>query len=311
MKRFTAIALASLAAACSNGAGPADMITVKTMGANGASCELSDDWGNRFVVAQTPGAVEVPSGSGDLRVLCQKAGYETAFSQVPEGAGGGLLYFLGWTDSAGGYPAEVGVEMVPTMTAGAQGQYGLPQGRPATNPDAGQQYSSESLGAPQGTRFAASGMAPEGPPPIPAQQASGSDLMGGSASSTGQRTWGETISAGAAPPPAPVTLAPTGGQRVQTSSLTPAKPRLATGGGVGPYSVQVGAFLDNRNADLMSRALKSRGYQPEVVTTKDRTGREWVRVRFGSYLDKNSAKSALIQVRAPTARAASSSPAAG
>ncbi len=55
------------------------------------------------------------------------------------------------------------------------------------------------------------------------------------------------------------------------------------------YTVQVGAFLDRINADILADDLKKRGYSPYVLSMWDSMKRQWHTVRLGDY---NSEKEA-------------------
>ncbi|HEX8775457.1 MAG TPA: SPOR domain-containing protein [Pyrinomonadaceae bacterium] len=62
--------------------------------------------------------------------------------------------------------------------------------------------------------------------------------------------------------------------------------------GVPSYSVQVGVFLDEKNADLLVRDMRDRGYTPIVLKATDDQSRVWHAVRIGAYVSKTAAMQA-------------------
>ncbi len=122
------IALAACATTGSSGGGIAVETVSRGQALPGANCVVSTGAGNWNVT--TPAAVAVGSASGDLRVLCHKAGYrssEMVFkpssplgSNVGLGVGGGsgnvgVGVGLNFPISLGGgsYPSRVTVDMNP------------------------------------------------------------------------------------------------------------------------------------------------------------------------------------------------------
>jgi cell division septation protein DedD len=49
------------------------------------------------------------------------------------------------------------------------------------------------------------------------------------------------------------------------------------------FTVQLGAFLQSENAQMLSRQLERRGYDPTVVPMDDARGRTWFLVRIGTF----------------------------
>lgn len=57
----------------------------------------------------------------------------------------------------------------------------------------------------------------------------------------------------------------------------------------GPYTVQVGAFLEKANAEVMLQDLRKKGYTPYIHTIWDAMKRQWHTVRLGNYEDQEEA----------------------
>ena len=55
------------------------------------------------------------------------------------------------------------------------------------------------------------------------------------------------------------------------------------------FAVQLGAFLQNENAQALSRRLEERGYDADVVPMEGAQGRTWYLVRFGAYETRTEA----------------------
>ena len=62
-------------------------------------------------------------------------------------------------------------------------------------------------------------------------------------------------------------------------------------GGAGSYTIQVGSFRSQENADSLSSGLTSKGYSTEVYS-QNLEDEVWYRVRVGSYLTKKEAEEA-------------------
>jgi len=131
MKTISVLLVSLLCASCASMPG-SDHVEVATSSGGqplaGANCTVSTNSGRWNVV--TPGKVQVGSANGDLRVLCNKAGYrssELVFRPssptnsnigVGLGGGGGRLGVgvgLGFPIQFGGgnYPSSVNVDMTP------------------------------------------------------------------------------------------------------------------------------------------------------------------------------------------------------
>ncbi len=65
---------------------------------------------------------------------------------------------------------------------------------------------------------------------------------------------------------------------------------LASEGGL--FALQVGSFLDPKNARQLQADLKDRGYNTSVITALDADQREWHLVRMGAYKTLESAAKA-------------------
>ena len=59
--------------------------------------------------------------------------------------------------------------------------------------------------------------------------------------------------------------------------------------GVGHYRVQIGAFRNQDNATRLMQRLRPRGYDVAVIRGTDKRGMVWHYVRFGRFMDRNSA----------------------
>lgn len=62
------------------------------------------------------------------------------------------------------------------------------------------------------------------------------------------------------------------------------------------YSVQVGVFLDENNANLLVRDLRDKGYTPIVLKATDDQLRVWHAVRIGAYMSKTAATQAAASI---------------
>jgi cell division protein FtsN len=58
------------------------------------------------------------------------------------------------------------------------------------------------------------------------------------------------------------------------------------------FALQLGSFLDPKNARQLQAELKDRGYNSSIVTALDSEQREWHVVRMGSYKTLESAAQA-------------------
>lgn len=60
----------------------------------------------------------------------------------------------------------------------------------------------------------------------------------------------------------------------------------------GAFTVQVGAFLEKSNAEVMLQNLRDKGYTPYIHTIWDDMKRQWHTVRLGNYEDQETASKA-------------------
>jgi len=58
------------------------------------------------------------------------------------------------------------------------------------------------------------------------------------------------------------------------------------------YTVQVGAYLEEGEAEALARDLENKGYTPKVISGLDAEARTWYAVRIGSYTSAREAGSA-------------------
>ncbi len=58
------------------------------------------------------------------------------------------------------------------------------------------------------------------------------------------------------------------------------------------FTIQVGAFLDKKNAESLAGTLKERGYSPYILTMWDMMKRQWHIVRLGDYPTQKTADDA-------------------
>lgn len=59
-----------------------------------------------------------------------------------------------------------------------------------------------------------------------------------------------------------------------------------------PYTVQVGAYLEEGEAQRVARELEGKGYTPKVISGLDAEARTWYAVRIGSYTSARDAGTA-------------------
>lgn len=57
-------------------------------------------------------------------------------------------------------------------------------------------------------------------------------------------------------------------------------------------TVQIGVFLDEREADRLLKAVERKGYAPSFFSGRDAEARQWYAVRIGAYSDKQQAANA-------------------
>ena len=68
-------------------------------------------------------------------------------------------------------------------------------------------------------------------------------------------------------------------------------------GSPGRFAVQLGAFLQPENAEVLSKRLLARGYDADVVIREDSHGRRWYLVRYGIFLDRNEASAFAMEFK--------------
>ncbi|MFP4474287.1 MAG: SPOR domain-containing protein [Desulfatibacillaceae bacterium] len=69
----------------------------------------------------------------------------------------------------------------------------------------------------------------------------------------------------------------------------------ASGGG---WTVQVGAYLERRNAEKAMGTLREKGYSPKLFQSTDKKGRTWNAVRVGSHATREEAREAARRYKA-------------
>jgi len=57
-------------------------------------------------------------------------------------------------------------------------------------------------------------------------------------------------------------------------------------------TVQIGVFLDEREADRLLKEVERKGYSPSFFSGRDAEARQWYAVRIGAYSDKQQAANA-------------------
>jgi cell division septation protein DedD len=62
------------------------------------------------------------------------------------------------------------------------------------------------------------------------------------------------------------------------------------------FSVQVGVFLSQNDAQQLVRQLQNKGYTPIVLAATDDEGRLWFSVRIGTYQNKTDATKAAVNI---------------
>jgi DedD protein len=64
------------------------------------------------------------------------------------------------------------------------------------------------------------------------------------------------------------------------------------------FSVQVGVFVDEKDANRLVGQLRNKGYAPFVLATNDDESHTWYAVRIGTYTDKTEATRAASNIAA-------------
>ncbi|HKQ52781.1 MAG TPA: SPOR domain-containing protein [Pyrinomonadaceae bacterium] len=62
------------------------------------------------------------------------------------------------------------------------------------------------------------------------------------------------------------------------------------------FSVQVGVFVDEKDANQLVAQLRNKGYAPFVLATNDDEARTWYAVRIGTYTDRTEATRAASNI---------------
>ena len=89
---------------------------------------------------------------------------------------------------------------------------------------------------------------------------------------------------GKVPPPQVVSEAATENADPSAANTQPAESDYVT--------VQVGVFLDDKEAGRLLQQMENKGYRPTFFTGRDAESRQWYAVRIGVYSDKQQAASA-------------------
>ena len=107
----------------------------------------------------------------------------------------------------------------------------------------------------------------------------------------------------AAPAPPPASTGRNEAARLSARGIDP-DPRLVQEAGASPeepsagarasssYSVQVGTYLEEGEAQRVARELENKGYTPKVVSGLDAEARTWYAVRIGAYANAREAGTA-------------------
>jgi sporulation related protein len=98
-----------------------------------------------------------------------------------------------------------------------------------------------------------------------------------------------TFAAGAARPAAPtngdvVIISEAEPETAAKDAAAPADPEYVT--------VQVGVFLDEKDASRLLKEVESKGYSPTFFSGRDAEARQWYAVRIGVYADREQAAKA-------------------
>jgi len=89
---------------------------------------------------------------------------------------------------------------------------------------------------------------------------------------------------GNVPPPQVVSEAEAENTDQSVADIQPAEAEYVT--------VQVGVFLDDKEAGRLLQQMESKGYRPTFFSGRDAESRQWYAVRIGVYSDKKQAASA-------------------
>jgi cell division protein FtsN len=81
----------------------------------------------------------------------------------------------------------------------------------------------------------------------------------------------------------------------KSAANTPDEP--AQTGIAGRFAVQLGAFLQPDNAEILSRKLLAKGYDADVVVREDSHGRMWYLVRYGIFQNRSEASAIALEFK--------------
>lgn len=77
------------------------------------------------------------------------------------------------------------------------------------------------------------------------------------------------------------------GQKEETKAVKPAAPQIDP---AGAYTVQIGSFQDQKQANSLASYLQSKGYPVFIKSMTSPDNEKWYRVRVGTFKDIESAK---------------------
>lgn len=107
-----------------------------------------------------------------------------------------------------------------------------------------------------------------------------------------------------APPQEPAAAAPEKAAQTTDTTLTTDDVRIIQEAAADPannedeasepeyVTVQIGVFLDEKEADRLLREFERKGYAPSFFSGRDAEARQWYAVRIGAYSDKQQAANA-------------------
>ena len=93
------------------------------------------------------------------------------------------------------------------------------------------------------------------------------------------------VAAAAVPPP-------TNGGEIKIIQEADAAPDENAAGAPDFVTVQIGVFLDEKDADRLLKEVERKGYAPSFFSGRDAEARQWYAVRIGAYSDKQQAANA-------------------
>ena len=96
-----------------------------------------------------------------------------------------------------------------------------------------------------------------------------------------------------APPAAATTTSAAANGEIQIIQEAAADPANDTAANEPDYvTVQIGVFLDEKEADRLLKEVERKGYAPSFFSGRDAEARQWYAVRIGAYSDKHQAANA-------------------